>query len=54
MISFDQYIARMKPGQTHIYFITGQEKKLLEKSPFLEKLLKKDYEVHVISANWDT
>jgi len=47
LISFDQYVARMKPDQTQIYFITGQDKKVLEKSPFLEKLLKKDYEVPV-------
>jgi heat shock protein beta len=45
LISFDQYIAHMKPDQTRIYFITGQDKKVMEKSPFLEKLLKKDYEV---------
>lgn len=35
----------MKPGQKQIYYITGQDKKQLEQSPFLEKLLKKGYEV---------
>lgn len=45
LISFDQYVARMKPGQSYIYFITGQDKNQLEKSPLLEKLLKKEYEV---------
>ena len=45
LTSLDQYISRMKPGQKQIYFITGQDKKQLEQSPFLEKLLKKGYEV---------
>ncbi|KAG0583708.1 hypothetical protein KC19_3G156800 [Ceratodon purpureus] len=45
LISFDQYVARMKPDQSYIYFITGQDTNQLEKSPLLEKLLKKEYEV---------
>ena len=45
LTSLDQYISRMKPGQKQIYYITGQDKKQLEQSPFLEKLLKKGYEV---------
>jgi heat shock protein beta len=35
----------MKPGQKQIYYITGQDKKQLEKSPLLENLLKRGYEV---------
>ncbi len=45
LISLDQYIVRMKPGQKQIYYITGQDKKQLEKSPLLENLLKRGYEV---------
>ncbi len=49
LISLDQYIIRMKPGQKQIYYITGQDKKQLEKSPLLENLLKRGYEVPEIS-----
>ncbi|XP_068646835.1 endoplasmin homolog [Aristolochia californica] len=45
LASLDQYISRMKPGQKDIFYITGTSKEQLEKSPFLERLTKKDYEV---------
>uniref|UniRef100_A0A0D6QZH7 Endoplasmin homolog n=1 Tax=Araucaria cunninghamii TaxID=56994 RepID=A0A0D6QZH7_ARACU len=45
LTSLDQYISRMKPGQKDIYYITGTDKEQLEKSPFLERLRKKNYEV---------
>ncbi|KAL6748626.1 Hsp90 protein-domain-containing protein [Haematococcus lacustris] len=43
--SLDEYVARMKPGQKDIYYLAGSSKEEIEKSPFLEQLLRKGYEV---------
>lgn len=45
LTSLDQYISRMKSSQKDIFYITGASKEQLQKSPFLERLNKKDYEV---------
>jgi len=41
MVSFKEYVARMKEGQKDIYFITGETKSAVSNSPFIETLKKK-------------
>jgi len=43
--TLEEYVGRMKEGQTHIYFVGAGSKDEAVKSPFVERLLKKDYEV---------
>merc|ERR1711943_46593 len=43
--SLEKYISRMKKGQKSIYYISGESKEAVEKSPYLERLRKKGYEV---------
>lgn len=45
MTSLAEYIERMKEKQDAIYFMAGTSRKEVESSPFVERLLKKGYEV---------
>jgi molecular chaperone HtpG len=43
--SLKDYVTRMKENQNDIYFITGENKDQVQKSSFVERLVKKGYEV---------
>jgi molecular chaperone HtpG len=45
LISFKDYVQRMKEGQKDIFYITGESRQQVANSPFLEALRKRGYEV---------
>jgi heat shock protein beta len=45
LTSLADYLERMKDKQEHIYFMAGSSRAEVEQSPFVERLLKKGYEV---------
>merc|ERR1712046_262641 len=50
--SLEQYVERMKEGQQGIYYITGADE-TVKKSPALEQLKAKDYEVLYLTDSVD-
>ena len=39
LTSFDEYVKRMKPKQEQIYFLAGEDKAAVSKSPLIQKIL---------------
>lgn len=52
-VSLDDYISRMKAGQTKIYYITADSHTAAKNSPHLEVFRKKDIEVLLLSDRVD-
>jgi len=47
--SLRDYVERMKDGQEHIYFMTGESRSAIENSPHMEAFRAKGYEVLVLT-----
>ena len=47
--SLADYVSRMKPGQTEIYYLTGENPETLRRSPHLEGFAAKGWEVLLLS-----
>merc|ERR1719395_496844 len=52
-ISLEDYVANMKEDQKNIYYISGEDKDSLMKSPSVEKLLAKDIEIIFMTDSVD-
>jgi len=53
LTSLAEYVERMKDKQESIFYIAGGSKEEVEKSPFVERLLKKGYEVLLLTEAVD-
>ncbi|MCX7882568.1 MAG: molecular chaperone HtpG [Brevinematales bacterium] len=45
LVTLEEYVKRMKEDQKDIYYLTGESRKTLEHSPYLEGIVDKGYEV---------
>merc|ERR1740115_473775 len=52
-ISLEDYVSNMKDDQKNIYYISGEDKESLLKSPSVEKLLSKDVEIIFMTDSVD-
>ena len=53
MISFSDYVENKKEGQKDIYYLGGEHKESLLRSPLLERLQKKGYDVLLFTSPID-
>merc|ERR1712080_156796 len=53
LTSLAEYVERMKDKQESIFYMAGSSKEEVEKSPFVERLLKKGYEVLMLTEAVD-
>lgn len=53
LISLDQYIERMKEGQGKVYYLTGENREAMLKSPQLEGFIKRGIEVLLFTDHVD-
>merc|ERR1711974_406625 len=53
LTSLAEYVERMKDKQESIFYMAGGSKEEVEKSPFVERLLKKGYEVLLLTEAVD-
>jgi molecular chaperone HtpG len=49
LVSFEEYMARMAPGQDDIYYMTGDSRTAVENSPHLEAFRAKGIEVLILT-----
>jgi len=45
MTSYKEYVSRMKEGQKNIYYVTGESRETVKTSAFVERLVKRGFEV---------
>lgn len=48
-VTLRQYLDRMKDGQQHIYYMTGESRSIIENSPHMEAFRAKGYEVLLLT-----
>jgi len=52
-ITLKEYVERMRDGQEALYYITGTDRAAAESSPYLEAFKEKDYEVLIMTDEFD-